>query len=476
MKSGTNARNRFGAHKGRFSVPETPRETPSETPSKTMSRPGRLTHRLLGSLGAICCAVVGCQDQSPRMATSKPTPVKVVKVTQEPIQRSTVQPATVRAYHEVKIHAMVTGYVAQVNVDIGDVVKQGAVMATIDVPELDKRRQVIEAQIARCQAIQRQTQAGIDQARAEVVAAEAKLIQAKSEIDRVEASLAAAEAEFSRTQDLVNRQSIEHRLLDEIRKQRDTELASRKSTQSAIESAKADVSVARAGVSAAQAQYDSAVSETHIAERRLEETQVLLDYATLKAPFDGIVTARSVDPGTLVRRADDGNPMSALFEISQISKVRVHVAVPESQAVALTPGSSLTLSFPFFANEKPIVTSVTRISNSLDASTRTMLVEAEVDNPQGKLIPGMFGQASIETSASVAAKMLPARSVRFDESGRAYVYVVDGNNTVNLVDVTLGFDLGNRIEILSGLKTDERVIDAHRRRFLGGETVTVLPN
>jgi HlyD family secretion protein len=420
----------------------------------------------------------GCQVQTSSAEANKQQPklipVKTVSVVSEDIEQTTVQPATVHAFHEVEIRPKVTGYVYEVLVDIGDAVEKGDTLATVDVPEMGKQRDVINARILKYQTVEKQADAGIDLAKADVVSAEARLAQTKSQLNQVEASLAAQEAEFARTQDLVNSQSIERRLLDEARKKRDSVLASREATRSAISSSEADINVAKAKLASAVADLTTAKAETKIALGQLAEIDVLIGYATLKAPFKGVITQRSVDPGTLVREADNSGSNKPLFMVSQNSKVRVHVNVPETDAVSVNQGDAITLSFPFFANEKPITGEVTRTSNSLDPSTRTMLVESVFENSDGKLLPGMFGQAAIKTSTKIAAKMLPARAVRFDESGNAYVYALDEAETVSVIAVTTGLDNGNTIEIVAGVETNQRVIDTHLRRFTDGEKVTVL--
>jgi HlyD family secretion protein len=105
-----------------------------------------------------------------------------------------------------------------------------------------------------------------------------------------------------------------------------------------------------------------------------------------------------------------------------------------------------------------------------------MTVEADLPNPDGKLIPGMFGQASIKIASQVAANMLPSRAVRFSETGQAFVYVVSPDETISIANVTMGSDNGNSIEILAGVQPGERVVDAHLKRFTAGQKVTVLTN
>ncbi len=400
----------------------------------------------------------------------KPVAVKTVAVIQEDIRRSTMQPATVHAFYTAAIQAKVHGYVKEVKVDNGDAVNAGDILAIIDVPEMAKQRMTAVAHVDRQRAEEERAKAGIELAKANVRAVEAMTAEAKSNLQQVEASLAAAEAEFQRTEDLVKRGSMQPRLLDEARKKRDSEAAGKAAVTSTIESAIANVNVARAKLAAANADLKFAAAETVIQQRQIEEIDELIKYATLTAPFAGVVTVRNVSPGNLVSERSSGVP---LFVVSQLDKVRIHISVPEHEAAYVDRGDSISLVFPSFPSEEAMAVTVTRSAGSLDPSTRTMLVEAEVANTDGKLLPGMFGQASITLSTKVASNMLPARAVRFEESGNAYVYVVTGEE-VSVVPVTTGIDDGNTIEIVSGLESGQTVIDAHLQRFTDGQKVKVL--
>jgi len=197
-------------------------------------------------------------------------------------------------------------------------------------------------------------------------------------------------------------------------------------------------------------------------------------FLQVAGPFDGVVTQRSVAPGDLVRESSEVGRGEPLFVVSQMTTGRVHIPIPEADAALVSEGDTVTLSFPSFSAEEPITHPVTRLSRELDPSTRTMLVEVEVDNVTGKLLPGMFGQATISLSNKIAANMLPARAVRFDESGEAYVYVVGENDKVSVVNVTTGIDDGHSIQILTGLQSGQQVVDAHLKRFTDEQKVTVL--
>ncbi len=421
----------------------------------------------------------GCsqvQSQTTKKIEQKPVAVKPVSVVQENIQRTSTQPATIHPFYEAEIRARTSGYVKTVNVDIGDVVEAGATLVEIDVPELNKQHEVLEARIIRHRSEEKRAEAGVELARANVQAAEAGAEQARSEMSSVEASLAAAESEFSRTQDLVQRQSLESRVLDEVRKRRDSERARLDAVNSAIRSAQAEVTVANAKLTSAQADVEASKAETSVAERELEQLEVLIGYATIKAPFPGIITRRAVDPGDLVRESSEVGAGEPLFVISQVDKVRVQIPVPEVDAALVNRGDTIELTLPSFAAEAPMTVEVTRLAGSLDPNTRTMLVEAEVANPEGKLLPGMFGQATISLSTKVAANMLPARAVRFSDKGEAYVYALSSDDTVSVIPVTTGLDNGAAIEVRSGVEPGQRVIDAHLKRFTDGQKVTVLSN
>ena len=428
--------------------------------------------RILISTIALSISCVGCSQskEPPTAKTIAPVKVRTVSVQEQPSARTTTQPATVHAYHETEIRPRVSGYILEVNVDIGDVVESGKPLASIDVPEMEQQREILIANIARKEAEETRATSGIKLAAANIEAAKAELKEAKSQLKSVDASLTAAEAALNRVTDLVGRGSLEARMQDEAREKRDSLVAQREALGSAVVSSEAAVVVAQANQSAAEADLKAAQADTKIAEQELKEVEVLMNFATLTAPFKGVITQRNAEPGDLVSKDDRS---AALFVISKVDVVRVHVSVPERTAAFINRGDTLKLTFPSFEEEKTIDAKITRTSGSLDPNTRMMLVEAEVTNKDGKLIPGMFGQASIPVGAVENVAVLPARAVRFTETGDAYVYALK-DNEVSIVNVTTGTDDGSTIEIVSGLDAGSTVIDAHLQRFTDGQEVEVL--
>ncbi|MCA9080056.1 MAG: efflux RND transporter periplasmic adaptor subunit [Planctomycetaceae bacterium] len=437
------------------------------------------TCSLIGLVGlslatAGCAAQLGtpehATDEDAKSPASQVVAVHTVQAEEVRTQRSTTQPAAVHAYHVAEIRAKVTGYVDALNVDIGDAVDVNAVLAKISLPELESQQAVLQAKVERSRAEEAQAQAGVTLAQANVLSAEAQQQHAQAEAEKSTALLAAVDVEFGRIEELVRRQSIEPRALDEVRKRRDAELANRKAAESMINSAKADVTVAQAKLTAAQADLSAAQAATIISQRELEQLMVELEYTSLSAPFVGVVTSRTVDPGDLVRAGDSGDP---LFVVSQLNQLRIRVHVPEADAAFVRKGDNLTLTLPSFPNEQ-FETTVSRVSSNLDPATRTMLVEAVLENTDGKLLPGMFGQATISLGASSVATVLPSRAVRFDASGQAFVYVLDDADAVTRVGVQTGRDTGETIEVVTGLTAGQMVIDHHLKRFQDGQTVRRL--
>ncbi|MCA9090757.1 MAG: efflux RND transporter periplasmic adaptor subunit [Planctomycetaceae bacterium] len=406
-------------------------------------------------------------------AVKQAVPVKTVAVAEQAIRRTTLQPATISAFYEARVEARISGYVIDVQVDIGDVVAQGDILAILNLPAEAKQQGTLQAQVQRLLAEEDRAGSEVQLATAHVQAREAALAQARAESIQVESTLAATEAEFQRTRDLVERRSLESRVLDEVTKRRDAALAGREAAASAIASAAATVEVAKAQVASAQASQRVAQAETLVAQRQLEELQVQIEFGSVRAPFAGVVTERSVEQGDLVNISHQDRP---LFVVSQIDKVRVHIPVPEGDAPYIDRDNAITLSLPSFPAEAPLLAKVTRFSSRLDPQTRTMLVEAVIENPERKLLPGMFGQATIQLGSATTVQSLPARAIRHSENGAAYVYRVNDDSTVNIVPVTTGSDDGETLEIVSGLKSGERVVDAHIQRFSDGQSVTVLTN
>ncbi|MCA9229000.1 MAG: efflux RND transporter periplasmic adaptor subunit, partial [Planctomycetales bacterium] len=187
----------------------------------------------------------------------------------------------------------------------------------------------------------------------------------------------------------------------------------------------------------------------------------------------GRIAERGIDVGDLVR-STSGASERPLFVVVEVDRVRIRVAVPERDARWVNAGDEATVRLTGMPG-RSLSGTVTRVAAALDESTRSVWAEIDLDNPDGQILPGMFGEATIILEQREAALLLPAGAVRYDEKGAASVCVVSDRNTISIVPVTTGVDNGLQIEILTGLSGGERVVDSRLGRLAAGQQVRVQP-
>jgi RND family efflux transporter MFP subunit len=200
--------------------------------------------------------------------------------------------------------------------------------------------------------------------------------------------------------------------------------------------------------------------------RRLEQLQA---FENIYAPFDGVITARNVDIGVLIN-AGSNTSGRELFHMTAIHTLRVFVAVPEVYSRAARPGSAATLTLDEFPGRSFIGTLV-RNANAIDLASRTLLVEVDVDNPRGELLPGAYVFVHLKLPEQVASATVPANSLLFRAEGLRVAVVRDGR--AQLVPVTIGRDYGTTVEIVAGLQPTDQVIVAPSDSLTSGTRVRI---
>jgi RND family efflux transporter MFP subunit len=207
------------------------------------------------------------------------------------------------------------------------------------------------------------------------------------------------------------------------------------------------------GVVSAQ-EMDNAAAALHSAEAELERLRALKDYETIRAPFDGIVTARYADPGALMPAAT-GATQSAqpLVEVQDMSKVRIFVYVAQTEAPYIREGDPVQIASQENASVK-VQAKVTRTTHALDLRTRTMLVEVDLDNKEGLLYPGLFVDATLQVD-SPAMLTMPSDAV-FLRNGQSMVAVVD-DGVAKYTPVEIASDDGHIVHVASGLRAGQMV-------------------
>lgn len=341
-------------------------------------------------------------------AASAPV-VNVRRVERADAVSTLLLPGNIQPIAEAPVMARATGYVRKRNADIGDRVAAGQVLAEIEAPELKQ-------QVAQARAVAEQASSVVEQA------------QAALQQGRSNAGLARVTAE--RWNNLFSRGAVS-------RQERDTYQAQFDSQQANVQALEKAVSAGRGNVAAVQANV-----------ARLEQ---LLAYQTVRAPFAGVITVRNVDAGALV---NEGSTM--LFRIAQTDRLRTYVNVPQASAAQVRPGQRAELAIPDRPGRK-FAGSVRRTSGALDPATRTLLVEIEVPNPGGALMPGMYAQVDLSLPRLDPPLVIPGDTLLVRPDG-PQAAVVSPDGTVHFRRVALGRDFGDRVEVLSGLAEGDRLV------------------
>lgn len=430
------------------------------------------------SAACLCSVLVGCGDPvAPQPNSSDETlpRVKVMIPTRKDIIQTTTQPATFHPYYQADIVAKVSGYVREVLVDIGDTVTEGQPLGTLDVPEMDKQREQAVARQQRLEAELRRAQSAVEVAVAQVAAAGAGIEEAASNVERENARLIADKADLDRIMGLVRKQAATVAMLDEAQSEHDVSAASRVAAEASVRSADAQLQIAIAEQRAAEAEVGTAEARLAESGKAIEEIDAMLAYTTLRAPFAGVITSRHVDPGDFVAGslATNADVKRPLFHVDQQQRLRVRVAVPERDAAHVDAGDPVSLVCEANLGEL-LEATVTRVARRLDPSTRTMIAEIDLENADGQLLPGMFGQATITALVRKDSLVLPASAVRTDATGAAHVLTLSDDDEVEQQPISIGADTGREIEVVEGLAGGERVIDAFVGTIKPGQKVMVV--
>jgi RND family efflux transporter MFP subunit len=212
--------------------------------------------------------------------------------------------------------------------------------------------------------------------------------------------------------------------------------------------------------------YEQLQATLDAADANVKRLENLESFKHVYAPFSGVVTARSVDVGTLV----SAGTQQALFRLAQMDPIRVYVSVPEAYVDAVKPGVSASLELPQSPSEK-FEGRVVRTSGVIDPATRTMTAEVNVPNHGGRLLPGGYAQVHLDVGTMGPRLQVPVNTLLFRAEGTRAV-VVDGDK-LRLRPVTIGRDFGSAVEIASGLSADDWVVINPADSADDGQTVRV---
>jgi RND family efflux transporter MFP subunit len=323
-------------------------------------------------------------------------------------------PATTSAFSVANIYARASGYIDKREVDIGDRVTEGQLLAQITAPELDHQ----------------------------IAQAAATLVQLKAAVQQVEANLELAQVTWGRDKPLVEKGWA-------TAQQGTVDVQTLKAREAAL-------GIAQAYVTAQEAQLSV-----------LNQQKA---YQLVVAPFDGVVTQRNIDVGSLVQ-ADAVNS-TFMFTIMQSNVIRTQVYVPQDRAFGLTPGIEAVVRVPEIPDQV-FPGKVTRIADALQAGTRTLLTEIDIPNPDGVLASGMYCTVEIHIPRKTPGLLLPAEAIIFNSGGTQVAVIEDG--IAHLRKISVARDFGKEVEVRDGVKPGDRLILSPAVDLVEGSKVKVRP-
>jgi RND family efflux transporter MFP subunit len=381
---------------------------------------------------ALVWPLSACSHSAVSEGTAPVPVVPAVRVVRTDLRNSITLTAEFQPYYEVDVMAKEAGYIKHMLVDIGDRVKEGQLLATLEIPEL---------------------QADLTKAKSDVQTANAERAVAKGDLQRAQAASQIAQLSYTRIQD-VSRKEPGLVPLQEV------DVAHSHNLE-----ADAQVSAALQRVQAAESRYQSAVAS-------LAHEAALVEYTRIVAPFTGVVTQRYASDGAMIQAGIASQTQAMpVVKVSQNNLLRLMLPVPEEDVAAIHDGQHVTVDVP--ALQRTFDGTITRFADRVDMSTRTMTAEVDVKNPQLTLIPGMYAEVKLGTAEAMNAMAVPPEAV--DGTGDSQrLFVVDAAGMVQTRKVRTGIQSPQYVQILSGVNEGDVVITSRRSDLHDGQKVQPL--
>jgi RND family efflux transporter MFP subunit len=379
---------------------------------------------LFGTAGGLCvltsCNRPAASSGDGAQSASEDRNVAVTKVSRGDISKSVTLTAEFFPWQEVEVHAKVSGYVQKMNVDIGDHAKAGDVLAVLEIPEIDQE---------------------LNQAKASVLTADQDVKSIEAEFDETTLMAGRINAAANQTKGLIAQQDI------------DNANDSNRSNGAKLAAAKQKVAEAQANAARLQA---------------------LVDYAQVTAPFDGVVTRRYADTGALVQAGTvqsgtgSNSDSMPIVSFAQLDVLRLEFPVPEADVPYVRVGDTVDVNIMSMGKHLP--GKVARFAEKVDMSTRTMLTEVDVPNPDDVYAPGMYATVRLSLAQQKNVLTIPIQSISSTGDTTSVLMVKD--NKIQRQPVTLGLETPDRAEVQSGLNEGDLVVVGNRSSLQDGQDVS----
>jgi RND family efflux transporter MFP subunit len=409
---------------------------------------------VLAATGTACKKAVG--DEASKDSAAAPAPVAVAKVTRADLAREVVFDAEFRPFQDIDLHAKVAGFVQTMNVDVGDRVKAGQLLASIEVPELKE-------DIERAAAAVKRAQSDVVKAQEDALRAEEDIRRAEAEIKRAQA----AHAEVKQTLGRIAGVAKERPGLV-AQQEIDTAQSKERTADAQVAAAQAAHSGSRAAASSARAAIASAKEQVHVAEADLHKLQAKAAFTKIVAPFDGIISKRYADAGDMVRGGlSPSAPAVPLVRLVHQDKLRLVFPVSASFVAKVKPGDEVEVRVASLG--KTIPGKVSRITREVEANTRTMETQVDVVNADGSLYPGMYAAVAMKLDRKQNALAVPLTALA--RGKKVTVFLIKPDNTLEEREVKLGLEAPDKAEVLAGLAEGDSVLVGSRSQVKPGQKV-----
>lgn len=375
--------------------------------------------------------LAGC-NRKPEGTTTKLTNpvVAVVPVRRQPIGNSLDLVAEFRPYREIDLMAKVSGYVNRISVDIGDRVRTGSVLATLEIPEMND-----------------------------------DLARAKASIDRSTSEVARAGDEIRRAESANQMAQLNYDRLSSVVKTRPGLVA-----QQDIDNARARSLETGAQLAAAKSGLASTEHNVQIIQADQNRVRTMFNYTRVTAPFDGVITRRYAEIGAMVQAGTSSQTnVMPIVRLSQDTMLRLQLPVPESVVAKVKVGFPIRINIPSL--NRSIDTRITRFTGQLATSTRTMEAQVDIPNADLSIKPGMFAEVVFQFESKPDAIVVPLLAIDGAGSMRKAM-VVNGANQIEVRDITTGIETPEVAEVLTGLAEGDRVVLSGRAQLKPGITVS----
>jgi len=385
---------------------------------------------------AVACsvlAITSCRSGDPDARAAAIPAARVAVAQRGDISRELTIAGQFQPYQVVDVHPKVSGYMRQINVDIGDIVRQGQILAVLEVPELN-----------------------------------AQLEQSVFEVKQSQEEIARAAQEIKRTQALnyaLHAQSVR---LQQAAATRPGLIA-----QQELDDAQAKDLSSQAQIDAAKATMAAALQHAEAARSENERVQALEDYTHVTAPIAGVVIWRYADTGALIQGGTNSNDATLpIVRLSQSTLLRLRIPVPEDDVKFVHEGDALQVRVD--AINRSFDGKIVRFTRNVNFETRTMETEVDVENKDLSIAPGMYANTALQLAHVSGAITIPIEALVLAAHHQETVYVLDSSNHISIRNVQVGIRGSKLAQITSGLSAGERVIIGGQEKYHAGEEAEPL--